>query len=200
MSFNRIKYDECNERTNQINSLKQSLYQLDPPLLRQNNFQLNPQIINQRGGVSMDKNYRWRFYTGPVEVDSDLKNITRRSTKCVDGQYKPKCRVCGNPCQNQINENTGVLECILCKDKRTCDNNLLNMDYTYFPTSNPRIDDPACNLRNRESQNRFVSAFFDPKRNGRLENVNISTQQYVKQNFKHKGCIPSINDMKPTNK
>ena len=200
MSFNRIKYDECNEKTNQINSLKQSLYHLNPPLLRQNTFQLNPQIIIQRGGVSMDKNYRWRFNTGPIEVDTDVKNINRRSTKCVEGQYQPKCSVCGNICQNQINENTGVLQCIMCKHRRTCDNNLLNMDYSYFPTSNPRMDDPACNLRNRESQNRFMSAFFDPNRNQRLENVNISTQQYVKQNFRHKGCVPCINDMNPSNK
>ena len=114
MSFNRIKYDECNEKTNQINSLKQSLYQLNPPLLRQNTFQLNPQIIIQRGGVSMDKNYRWRFNTGPIEVDTDVKNINRRSTKCVEGQYQPKCSVCGNICQNQINENTGNV-ILLCR-------------------------------------------------------------------------------------
>lgn len=198
MSFNRVKYDECNERSTQINSLKQTLYHLNPPVLRENCYQLNPQIINQKTGVSMDKNFRWRFYTAPIEVDTDLKNINRKTTKCVDGQYQPKCRGCNLVRQNQINENTGVLECIMCKSKRTCDNNLLDMKYCYFPTQNTRMDNPACNLRNKETQGRFMSSFFDPNRNQRLDNVNISTQQSIKQTFRPDICYPRVNTMTPS--
>lgn len=200
MSFNRIKYDECNARATQINSLKQSLYQLDPPVLRENCYQLNPQIINQKTGVSMNRNYRWRFYTAPIEVDTDVKNINRRSTKCVDGQYQPKCLGCGHTRQNQINENTGVLECIMCKKSRTCDNNLLDMKYCYFPIQNTRMDNPACNLRSKENQGRFISSFFDPNRNQRLYNVNISTQQQIKKTFRPDVCYPRVNSMDPSSK
>lgn len=194
MSFNRLKYDQSVQKEDQINSIKQGLYQLNPPVIKKNHYQMNPQIINQKTGVSMNRNHDWRFYAGPIDVDSDVKNITRPLSKCSKSQYIPRCGVCGASCQNQINENNGIMECKMCKTKSTCDNNLQHMEPTYFPTQNTRLDNPACNLRTK-THNRFMPELYNPNANLWMDNINMVTQQVIKQNYKPEICIPKMNNM-----
>ena len=76
MSFNRLKYDLGLKRKAINESEKAGGYGLNTPIITNNCFQTNPRIIDQKVGVSMNKNTDWRFYAGPVDIESNLKRKT----------------------------------------------------------------------------------------------------------------------------
>lgn len=167
MSFNRLSYDNCEQKKHLNESVSPGLYQINTPVMCNTCFQNNPQIINQRGSVSMDANKDWRFYAGPVDVESDLLNINRPNTKCSEGKYEPNCPNCGvvtsgQPCGDGVS-----LSCHNCKHKiikgGMCNNtNLVDLPNCNFPIENTRLSNPPSTLRGT-GWNRFENLCFDPQ-------------------------------------
>ena len=140
MSFNRLKYDNCEVKKYNQESLGPGNYLYDTPIITDNCLNDNPRVINQKVGVSLNSNVDWRFYSGPVDVESELFNLNRNSSKCPKKQYVPNCEQ--NSCDNQGEIcGAGVLE--KCTDSknplrnpwnRSGDNNLVNFKNCFFPT------------------------------------------------------------------
>jgi hypothetical protein len=74
MSFNRIKYDNNQYMQDQSESMNVGLYSYNTPIITDNCFQPNPRIRQQRGGVSLNSGFDWRFNHGPIDIESDLRN------------------------------------------------------------------------------------------------------------------------------
>ena len=203
MSFNRLKYDACEQKKDLTESMGPGKYQINTPVVCSNCFQDNPRIIDQKTGVSLNSGMEWRFYAGPIDVDSELKNINKPASKCPSRKYNPDCQDCfcanqGHPCGQ------GVV--VGCNDKRNplrkpwtrCgDNNLVDFPRCHFPTEDTRLSNPASNLRGT-GINRFNPLCLDPQKNVIFPgDYQIPTRIIVKDN--HRPCVPtpSINSMIP---
>ncbi len=193
MSFTNLSYDTCAEETHLEESAAPGLYQINTPILCNTCFQDNPQLINQRGGVSMNSNVDWRFYDGPVDVESDLKNINRPGSKCPGGQYQPRCSNCGVATNGQACGDNGA----------HCDNdNNNNVDFPdcHFPIENSRLCNPPSTLRGT-GLNRFEYPCNNPQDRLEFPGVKqVSTRLSVRDN--HRPCLPNpqINSMDPNEK
>jgi hypothetical protein len=85
MSFNRLKYDRCNITKYNQESTGPGNYMTGTPIMCNTCFNDNPRIINQKEGVSINGQVDWRFYSGPVDVESDLLYSSEtNSTLSVD--------------------------------------------------------------------------------------------------------------------
>lgn len=201
MSFNRLNYDTCESKIAVKESVGPGLYQMGTPILCNTCYQDNPQIINQRGGVSMNSNTDWRFNSGPVDVETDLFNINRPATNCPSGKYEPQCPNCktvlsGEPCGQ------GVAK--VCHNCRTvipaggmCNQDLVNMPDCHFPVENTRLSNPPSTLKGT-GWNRFDILCLDPQANIFFPGVlDTSTRLVFRDNFK--ACVrnPKVNSMHP---
>ena len=72
-SFNRLSYDSCEQKVDINQSVKAADYNVTTPITCNGCFQTNPSIIQQKGGVSVQKDTPLRFFDGPIDVESDLK-------------------------------------------------------------------------------------------------------------------------------
>lgn len=193
MSFNRLSYDTCESKVTIKESVGPGLYQMGTPILCNTCYQDNPQIINQRGGVSMNANTDWRFNSGPVDIETDLLNINRPATNCPTGKYEgmnvdaskssgscPKCNTIlnGEPC-------------------KMCNQDLVNMPDCHFPVDNTRLSNPPSTLRGT-GWNRFETLCLDPQANIFFPGeYDTSTRLVFRDNFK--ACVrnPKVNSMHP---
>ncbi len=166
MSFNRLNYDICESKIAIKESIGPGLYQMNTPVLCNTCFQDNPQIINQMGGVSMNANTDWRFYAGPIDVESDLLNINRPATRCPEGKYEPKCPNCGVIVSGQPCGQGDAMACYNCRQPlppgAMCNQDLVNLPNCHFPVENTRLSNPPCTLRGT-GWNRFDPLCFDPQ-------------------------------------
>ena len=206
MSFSRLKYDVCEQKKLVEESVGPGLYQIQTPIQCTTCFQENPELINQHGGVSMNSGVEWRFYAGPVDVESELRNINRPYSRCPDKKYEPRCANCkiivsGQPCGPGI---TPV--CFDCKEKlkkrgqRCEDNDLVDFPDCHFPIENTRLSNPPCTLRGT-GWNRFDPLCLDPQDQIFFPgDYYIPTRTIFKDN--HRPCIPkpAINSMDPVYK
>jgi hypothetical protein len=99
MSFNRPLYDNCEAELKVNESIGPGLYYTNTPVICGNCLPDDPRIIPHRNGASMNSGVDWRFYAGPIDVESDLKNLDRVLSRCPEKKYIPKCPKCG--CSNQ---------------------------------------------------------------------------------------------------
>jgi len=177
MSFTRAKYDLCEQKIYNKQSAGPGSYSVNEPLACAACFQVNPMIRMQKAGVSLHKNYDWRFYSGPVDVESELMNLTRGASKC--NKYLPK----NNTCDTQ---------------KVVGDKNIVDFPNCYFPSENSRL----INCTVREAQiNRFQPLCLDPQKHLFFkEPVRIPTRNNIKDLHKTRFCIPKINNMSPSPK
>lgn len=201
MSFNRLNYDICETKKNLKESVGPGLYQINTPVLCSTCFQGNPEIINQHGGVSMNANTNWRFYAGPIDVETDLLNINRPATRCPEGKYEPKCPNCGvvisgQPCGNGVS-----LSCYNCKYKikkgAMCNENLVDFPDCNFPIENTRLSNPPSTLRGT-GWNRFEDLCLDPQDQLLFPGeYHIPTRTVFRDN--HRPCVRkvAINSMHP---
>jgi hypothetical protein len=174
MSFNRLKYDIGLKRLDDESSVKAGNYVVNTPIITQNCFQTNPRIIDQKVGVSMSKNSDWRFYAGPVDVESQLLNLNRRASRDPATKY--------NPLKDA------------CRDNDSC---LINLPDCYFPTSDTRLSNPATNLRGINIE-RFDPLCQDPQKNVFFPGSKlIPTRLVVKDTFNRATPRPAINSMAP---
>ena len=202
MSFNRLLYDPCEQKKNLKEAEAPGLYSLNTPVICGNCLEDNPRIIMQKTGVSMNSGVDWRFYDGPIDVDSDLKNINRPATKCPKVKFNPECNGCettsGQPCgQGVTNETSNSNNKLRDSWKKCGDNNLVDFPRCYFPTEDTRLSNPACNLRGT-GINRFVPLCLDPQSQVEFPgDYQVPTRIIVKDN--HRPCVPTpgVNSMIP---
>lgn len=183
MSLNNLNYDKCAEKQYFQDSIKPGLYIINPPVIVTPCFQTNPEIINQKGGDSMNANTDWRFFAGPVDVESDLFNIDRRASKCPKYKYQPKCPNCqvitsGQPCGDGVS-----LSCHFCGIKlpkgAMCNQNLINLPECYLPTDQTRLSNPVQSLKSigfdRWEQPLFnpQETIYEPKTRNEIDTRNI---------------------------
>lgn len=201
MSFNRLSYDTCESKIAIQESVSPGLYQMNTPVLCNTCFQDNPQIISQRGAVSMNANTDWRFYAGPIDVETDLLNINRPATRCPSGKYEPKCPNCnvvlsGEPCGQGVSD-----VCYNCRSTlpkgAMCNQDLVNLPDCHFPVENTRLSNPPSTLRGT-GWNRFEYLCLDPQANilfpGEYE---IPTRLVFRDNFRPCVRTPKVNTMHP---
>jgi hypothetical protein len=194
MSFNRLKDDILEQKQYLKETTGPGNYRVKQPLTTGSCFQNNPSIILQKSGVSLHKKYDWRFYSGPVDVESELKNLTRPASKCPTDKYLPKCSNCGYnyqgaPC------GAGVSVCTSCRNKKCGDKNLVDFPDCHFPVVHTMLDD--CPPRG-VGINRFEYPCLNPQQDVVMPPCfRISSRQVMKDNFKP--CIrkPAVNSMNP---
>ncbi len=200
MSFNRLKYDNCETKQYNSQSVGPGKYQMDTPIQCNICLNDNPWIQNQKMGVSMNSHVDWRFYNGPIDVESDLFNLNRPSNRCVGDKYSPRCdsNSCstGEPCGQGVS--------IGCKEgglrnawNRPGDNNLVNFPRCHFPVDDTRLNNPASNLRGT-GWNRFDILMWNPQNNVFFPGEqNVCTQTVVKDNHRPLVSQPKVNNMNP---
>ena len=178
MSFNRLKYDICEQKKYVKESVGPGKYVLDQPLICAACFQDNPSVIMQKAGVSLNKSSPWRFYSGPVDTESELKNLSRPASRCPSGKYIPK-----NP---NLATNIG---------KMPQDKDLVSFPTCHFPGNYTRLND--CMPRST-SLNRFEHPCLNPQVNLEIP-CRENTRLNAKDNFVMCKRKPAINSMNPCN-
>lgn len=79
--FSRNLYDRC--------SYQKDIFQSVEPL----GYMLYPGMYENIGKCVVNKNQFWRpFDEKIIDADSELKNITRRATRCPQYKYSPTCK------------------------------------------------------------------------------------------------------------
>ena len=202
MSFNRTKYDVGTTRVDLDQSLRPGLYNYDTPVTCSQCVETNARIIQQRGGVSQNNGYDRRFFSGPVDVESDLRNINRPATRNPDMKYQPDTSNCtclaqGQPAGAGVIAGCSSSNCVKKMGERCGDANLVDFPDCYFPTEDTRLSNPAVNLKGT-GINRFIPLCMDPQKNVVFPGTfQIPTRLVVKDN--HRPCVPTpaINSMKP---
>ena len=90
MSFNNLRYDTCSYKQVLSESIGPGEYQLGKPQVNcEDCFTKDPQIIQQRSGVSVAKNLPI------IDVDSELMNLTRKASGCSSKNFIPKFNAAG---------------------------------------------------------------------------------------------------------
>jgi len=205
MSFNRLKYDSCEEKKVLKESMGPGLYQVTEPVLCGTCYQDNPQIRLQKNGDSMNTGVDWRFNGGPIDVDSELRNLNRAASRCPSNKFNPNCNKngCesdqGQPCgQGVVAGNRMTSGEQLKNGKRCGDNNLVDFPTCHFSVEDTRLSNPSCNLRGT-GWNRFQPLCLNPQDQIFFPgDYQIPTRIIVKDN--HRPCVPtpSVNSMLPT--
>jgi len=201
MSFNRLKYDVCEQKQHVKETVGPGNYYMNQPLICGTCFQDNPVIRMQKSGVSLNGNSEWRFYDGPIDVESELRNLTRPASRCPSKQYLPKCSNCGCRYQGQP---CGAGVSKLCQDcksgkikngKRCGDQNLVDFPDCHFPVQFTRLND--CVPRG-VGVNRFEFPCMDPQANLFFPGAyQIPSRIIVKDNYRLCKVQPKINSMSP---
>jgi hypothetical protein len=206
MSFNRLKYDNCEVKNYNQQSTGPGNYLYDTPIMCDNCLNDNPRIINQKKGVSINSNVDWRFYYGPVDVESELFNLNRPSSNCPSKSYIPNCdpKSCTN--QGEICGTGGLESCNDLNDpnnplrnswNRPGDNNLVNFKNCFFPTEDTRLSNPSTNLRGT-GWNRFNPLCKNPQEQVTFGGQYMtSTRLVFRDNHRPSVVEPNINNMNP---
>ena len=110
MSFNRLKYDNSQIVQYNKETTGPGNYLYDTPIMCNTCLNDNPWVINQKNGASLNKNVDWRFYNGPVDIESNLFNLKGQNVKVPLKEEtlvnSPKCFFptedtrLSNPCTN----------------------------------------------------------------------------------------------------
>jgi hypothetical protein len=206
MSFNRLKYDTCETKKYNKETTGPGNYMYQTPIDCNLCWNDNPRVINQKLGDSWNSHTDWRFYAGPVDVESDLLNLDRAASRCPPNKFHPdctpgNCKHQGEPC------GAGVIES--CQNNkndlrnpwnRPNDNNLTNFPNCFFETEDTRLSNPCTNLRGT-GINRFDPLLMDPQEQVIFPgNYHTSTRILFKDNHRPSVVAPKINDMNPHEK
>ena len=94
MSFNRPLYDFCEGKKKLQESTEAANYNVLTPVICGNCLPSDPRIMPNRTGVSLNSGVDWRFYAGPIDVESDLFNLNRVASRCPKSRYHPNAKNC----------------------------------------------------------------------------------------------------------
>ena len=207
MSFNRLMYDSCEGKKRLVQSTRPGDYWNNTPVLCGNCLQTDPNIMPNKNGVSLNSNVPWRFYAGPVDVESDLLNLNRVASNCPSKKYQPKNSDCLCDNQGQPAGQGVVVGCrknskvegfrninnqqkLRIKGQRCPDNNLVNFPECNFGTEDTRLSNPPSTLRGT-GVNRFIPLCLNPQAKILFPgDYHIPTRQVFRDN--HRPCIPSL--------
>jgi hypothetical protein len=196
MSFTHLNDDECERKIAVKESVGPGNYYVNTPLQCGMCYQPNPSIIAQKGSVSQNTGVDHRFYSGPVDVESDLFNINRVASRCPHEKYNPDCPDCQCSNQGQPCGQGGVAGCSangkqMRKKGQMCnDNNLVDYPDCMFPVEPTRLSNPPSNLRGT-GINRFEPLCLDPQYQITFPgNYQVPTRLVIKDN--HRPIYPSL--------
>jgi hypothetical protein len=158
----------------------------------------------------MNSGYDWRFYAGPIDVESDLFNLNRVASNCPKNKYYPDARNCKAVNQGQP-AGAGVIsttmpargntiiegfeakprEGVFRKNGQRCtDNNLVDFPSCSFNTEDTRLSNPPGTLRGT-GINRFEPMGLNPQAKLFFPGeYHTSTRLVFRDN--HRPCIPSL--------
>lgn len=94
MSFNRPLYDYCEGKKKLQESTQAANYNVQTPVICGNCLPNDPHIHPNKTGVSLNSGVDWRFYAGPIDVESDLFNLNRVASRCPSTKYHPDAKNC----------------------------------------------------------------------------------------------------------
>jgi len=94
MSFNRPMYDYCEGKKRLQESTDAGNYRTLTPVICGSCLPSDPRIMPNHAGVSLNSGVDWRFYSGPVDVESDLFNLNRVYSRCPTKKYHPNASNC----------------------------------------------------------------------------------------------------------
>jgi hypothetical protein len=204
MSFNRPLYDYCEGKKRIHESTQAANYNVQTPVICGNCLPDDPRIHPNRTGVSMNSGYDWRFYAGPIDVESDLFNLNRVASNCPKNKYHPDARNCravnqGQPAGAGVISTTSPIEGFEAKPKqglfrkngqRCTDNNLVDFPSCSFNTEDTRLSNPPATLRGT-GINRFQPMGLNPQAKLFFPGeYHTSTRLVFRDN--HRPCIPSL--------
>jgi hypothetical protein len=204
MSFNRLMYDFCEGKKRLDQSVGPGDYKTNTPVICGNCLQTDPHIQPNRTGVSLNSGVNWRFYAGPVDVESDLMNLNRVASRCPQEKYQPMGPDCNCTNQGQPMGAGVISECkpvekftngngpmkFRTQGQRCPDNNLVNVPECYFGTEDTRLSNPASSLRGT-GINRFHPLCFNPQEKIFFPgDYHVPTRLVFRDN--HRPCIPSL--------
>lgn len=197
MSFNRTKYDTCEISRGTSESRGPGNYMVNTPVICGNCLQTNPRIIAQKTGVSLNSGVDWRFNYGPVDVESELRNINKPVSRCPERKYNPNLNGCssgnmGHPAGQGVVVGATNSKNPLRKNWTRCgDNNLVDFPQCHLDTEDTRLSNPPATLRGT-GINRFNPLCIDPQKNVLFPGeYQIPTRIVVKDN--HRPCVPTPN-------
>jgi hypothetical protein len=158
-SFNRRTYDGCKTNDDLRLTTGPGRYQLDaPPQYCDATYAPEPTTILQKWGDSQNAAFI------KTDVESDLFNINRPTTKTICNQY--------DPAGNKMNNTP-----------------LTNMKEQSFPQTHTRLNDPPCTLRS-SGWNRWEWLCQNPQEKAMMPfDYEISTRLQQKDEFRP--CIPT---------
>lgn len=158
-AWNRRLYDGCKTSDDLRVTTGPGRYQLDaPPQYCNACFAPEPTVRQQRWGASLNSAYI------KTDVESDLLNINRPTTKTVCGQYDPRT--------NAINSAAPV-------QTKECE----------FPQTHSRLVDPPCTLRS-SGWNRWEWLCQNPQEGVMLPFDNLVTTRLAAKDS-YRPCIPT---------
>ena len=210
MSFNRPLYDYCEGKKRIQESTQAANYNVQTPVICGNCLPDDPRIHPNRTGVSMNSGVDWRFYAGPIDVESDLFNLNRVASNCPKNKYYPDARNCktvnqGQPAGAGLISTTmparggGLVEGFESKPRegvfrkngqRCTDNNLVDFPSCSFNTEDTRLSNPPATLRGT-GINRFQPLGLNPQAKIFFPGeYHTSTRLVFRDN--HRPCIPSL--------
>jgi hypothetical protein len=145
MTSTRSRYDTTVHNKHQDESLKVGMHGYNTPLICNNCVQTNPNIVQQKGGVSLNTSTPWRFNHGPVDIESDLRNNSDTIR---------------NDCRIKLNHNTTFShfkDCYFPTDDTRLSNPSCNLRGTEINRFAPLQHDPQDNVL-------FSGAYLIPSR------------------------------------
>ena len=170
MSFNRLNYDTCSYKHVLSESVGPGEYLLGtPPISCEPCFPKDPAYRLQREGVSISGQQKM------IDVDSELLNITRLSSKCPNKKYLPRETQDGNLCEGE---------------------RLRHFQDCNMPTSEEtRTSNPACNLRGT-GWNRWEWLCLDPQERVLTPFDTMVCNRIISKD-NHRPCIPNPISLEP---
>lgn len=185
MSYTKLAYDEGAYNREIEQSMKVGHYMLGQPYVScEPCYPTSPFVRIQSQGGSIVRD------TPLIDIDSELMNLTRKSSKDPMKLYHPECNgsVCthtGLPCGEGV-----VGQCSGMKvGQRATDANLMHFRDCNQTTEPSRLMNPPCTLRGT-GINRWEWLCKDPQDNVIPEfRMNVDTRLMTKDN--HRPCVPT---------
>ena len=164
MSLNRLSYDTCHYTNFLSKSMKQGHYHLNtPPIDCEPCYPNHSTIRLQKRGNSMVKN------APMIDVNSELKGITRKLSKCDRSYYQPQ--------KGKIQIGHKYIK-----------NDIIDYKDCQKPSLDTRLIDPPCTLRGT-GWNRWEPLCLNPQDHVFIPfDTNINNRLVVKDN--HRPCLP----------
>ena len=102
----------------------------------------------------MNTDVDWRFNAGPIDIDSELRNLNRAASRCPKDKFTPDCPDCdcgdtqGEPCGQGVVSGCKRKEGKMLTQGQMCgDQNLINFPTCHFSVEDSRLSNPPCTLR-----------------------------------------------------